>query len=160
MEPFGLKAIIVASIMSSFLALRAYKRKSLTSIGSVAAFVVAFLLVGSGLRGFNLFTFYFVSIKATKYKVRPIVLHMWLPQRVWLVDLTRCSFSLLAFYHRKKSRPRLTEPLPRTTGARLGERARFWRVRWWPPYSAWSMPIFAGPSVRSTTLATVFCRRN
>lgn len=68
MEPFGLKAIIVASIMSSLLALRAYKRKSLTSIGSVAAFVVAFLLVGSGLRGFNLFTFYFVSIKATKYK--------------------------------------------------------------------------------------------
>ena len=36
--------------------------------GSIAAFTVAFLLVGTGLRGFNLLTFYFVSIKATKYK--------------------------------------------------------------------------------------------
>ena len=69
MEPFGIKAIILATIFSSFLSLRAYKRKSLTSVGSIAAFAVAFLLVGSGLRGFNLFTFYFISIKATKYKV-------------------------------------------------------------------------------------------
>ena len=69
MEPFGVKASFVATAMSSFLALRAYKRKSLTSAGSVVAFVVAFLLVGTGLRGLNLFTFYFISMKATKYKV-------------------------------------------------------------------------------------------
>jgi uncharacterized membrane protein len=69
MEPFGVKATLVASAMSSLLALRAYKRKSLTSAGSVAAFVVAFLLVGTGLRGLNLLTFYFISIKATNYKV-------------------------------------------------------------------------------------------
>lgn len=68
MEPFGVKAIALATVMSSFLSLRAYKRKSLTSGGSVTAFAVAFLLVGTGLRGLNLFTFYFVSIKATKYK--------------------------------------------------------------------------------------------
>jgi uncharacterized membrane protein len=70
MEPFGVKAILLATAMSSFLSLRAYKRKSLTSGGSVAAFAVAFLLVATGLRGLNLLTFYFVSIKATKYKVR------------------------------------------------------------------------------------------
>lgn len=68
MDPFGVKAILLATAMSSFLSLRAYKRKSLTSGGSVAAFAVAFLLVGTGLRGLNLLTFYFVSIKATKYK--------------------------------------------------------------------------------------------
>eukprot|EP00535_Pseudo-nitzschia_heimii_P003100 CAMPEP_0197173044 /NCGR_PEP_ID=MMETSP1423-20130617/100_1 /TAXON_ID=476441 /ORGANISM="Pseudo-nitzschia heimii, Strain UNC1101" /LENGTH=289 /DNA_ID=CAMNT_0042621789 /DNA_START=151 /DNA_END=1020 /DNA_ORIENTATION=- len=54
--------------MSSLLALRAYKRRSLTPGGSIAAFAVAFFLVGSGLRGMNLLTFYFISIKATKYK--------------------------------------------------------------------------------------------
>jgi len=68
MEPFGVIAILLATVMSSFLSLRAYKRKSLTSAGSVAAFAVAFLLVSTGLRGLNLFTFYFISIKATKYK--------------------------------------------------------------------------------------------
>jgi len=69
MEPFDVKATLLATAMSSFLALRAYKRKSLTSAGSVATFVVAFLLVGTGLRGLNLLTFYFISIKATNYKV-------------------------------------------------------------------------------------------
>lgn len=68
MEPFGVKATLLATAMSIFLALRAYRRKSLTSGGSVAAFAVAFLLVGTGLRGLNLLTFYFISIKATKYK--------------------------------------------------------------------------------------------
>ena len=79
MEPFSISAIARATALSSFLSLRAYKRKSLTSRGSVAAFVVAFLLVGTGLRGINLFTFYFVSIKATKYKV--------------------CTFWLRVFFH-------------------------------------------------------------
>ena len=70
MEPFGVKTIALATALSIFLSLRAYKKKSLTPAGSIAAFSVAFLLVGSGLRGLNLFTFYFVSIKATKFKVR------------------------------------------------------------------------------------------
>jgi len=64
----GGEGTFLATAMSSFLSLRAYKRKSLTSGGSVAAFAVAFLLVATGLRGLNLLTFYFVSIKATKYK--------------------------------------------------------------------------------------------
>eukprot|EP00537_Pseudo-nitzschia_pungens_P008787 CAMPEP_0172363960 /NCGR_PEP_ID=MMETSP1060-20121228/7196_1 /TAXON_ID=37318 /ORGANISM="Pseudo-nitzschia pungens, Strain cf. cingulata" /LENGTH=320 /DNA_ID=CAMNT_0013086847 /DNA_START=63 /DNA_END=1025 /DNA_ORIENTATION=+ len=68
MEPFGVKATLLATAMSSLLSLRALRRKSLTPGGSIAAFCVAFLLVGTGLRGLNLLTFYFVSIKATKYK--------------------------------------------------------------------------------------------
>eukprot|EP00536_Pseudo-nitzschia_multiseries_P012653 jgi/Psemu1/165865/gw1.497.50.1 len=69
MDPFGVKATLLATATSSFLSLRAYKRKSLSTGGSVAAFAVAFLLVVTGLRGLNLLTFYFISIKATKYKV-------------------------------------------------------------------------------------------
>jgi len=68
MEPFGVKATVLATAMASFLSLRAYKRKSLTSAGSVAAFAVAFFLVATGLRGINLFTFYLIALKATKYK--------------------------------------------------------------------------------------------
>ena len=70
MDPFGVKANFLAVATSSYLALRAHKRKSLTPGGSIAAFAVAFFLVGTGLRGMNLLTFYFISIKATKYKVR------------------------------------------------------------------------------------------
>ena len=68
MEPFSLKAIIIATIFASLLAGRAYKRKSLTPSGSVAAFVVGFLLIVVGLRGFNLLVFYFIATTATKYK--------------------------------------------------------------------------------------------
>jgi len=68
MEPFGVKETLLAMTMSNFLAIRAYKRKSLTFAGAVSAGLVSFLLVGTGLRGLNLFTFYFISIKATKYK--------------------------------------------------------------------------------------------
>uniref|UniRef100_A0A7S4AQB7 Transmembrane protein 19 n=1 Tax=Pseudo-nitzschia australis TaxID=44445 RepID=A0A7S4AQB7_9STRA len=68
MDPFGVKANLLAMATSSFLAFRAHKRKSLTPGGSIAAFAVAFFLVGTGLRGMNLLTFYFISIKATKYK--------------------------------------------------------------------------------------------
>ena len=68
MDPFGIKAVAVATVTSILLSLRAYKRKQLTYVGTFAAFGVAFLLVGSGLRGLNLLTFYFVSMKATKYK--------------------------------------------------------------------------------------------
>lgn len=68
MEPFRLPALIVATILASALAGRAYKRRSLTPSGSVAAFVVGFLLMACGWRGFNLFVFYFVAMRATKYK--------------------------------------------------------------------------------------------
>lgn len=158
MEPFGIKAIILATIFSSFLSLRAYKRKSLTSVGSIAAFAVAFLLVGSGLRGFNLFTFYFISIKATKYKVRAKYF-VFCVGTVWIFSDTTI-FLFLASHYRKKSKLPLTEPSLPMTGAQLGARARSWRVLWWPPYSAWPMPIFAEPRALSRTVAKLFCRPN
>ena len=116
MEPFGVKATLLSTAMSSGLSFRAWSRKSLDMPGSVAAFIVSFILVGTGtvslplllsvsemilpflffffrfldgmhhltkfilpifllflnlegLRGLNLLTFYFISMKATKYKV-------------------------------------------------------------------------------------------
>lgn len=68
MDPFSIKATVVATLMASFLAVRAHRRKSLTPPGSLAAFAVGFLLIWTGLRGFNLLVFYFVAIHATKYK--------------------------------------------------------------------------------------------
>jgi uncharacterized protein (TIGR00297 family) len=68
MDPFGVRATTVATVFASSLATRAYQRKSLTLHGSVAAFVVGFALVGTGLRGLNLFVFYFLATAATRYK--------------------------------------------------------------------------------------------
>ena len=68
MQPFSITAITVATLMASMLAFRASRKKSLTPRGSVAAFLVGFLLIATGWRGFNLLVFYFVAIKATKYK--------------------------------------------------------------------------------------------
>jgi uncharacterized membrane protein len=68
MEPFGCTATTVATSAATLLAYRAYRKQSLTRSASITAFIVAFLLVGSGLRGFNLLVFYGVAMKATKYK--------------------------------------------------------------------------------------------
>ena len=68
MDPFGWTLTPVATTSATLLAYRAYRKKSLTPAASVTAFIVAFLLVGSGLRGFNLLVFYGVAMKATKYK--------------------------------------------------------------------------------------------
>lgn len=48
MEPFGIKETLLATTLSSVLAIRAYKRKSLTFAGAVSAFSVSFLLAGTG----------------------------------------------------------------------------------------------------------------
>ena len=85
MEPFGVRLILLATTVSSLLALKAYKRKSLTPGGSIVAFIVAFLSVGSGLRGLNIYTFYYISMKATKYKVRRAFLCID-PTRILFLD--------------------------------------------------------------------------
>ena len=59
-------AIVIASLM----ALRGYKRKSLTGNGAVAAWVVGFSSIIFGTRGFLLLLFYLVGTKATKYKMK------------------------------------------------------------------------------------------
>lgn len=68
MEPFGVKATIMATCVASLLSWRAIRKKSLTVHGSVAAFCVGFLSIWTGLRGFNLLIFYQIGTTATKYK--------------------------------------------------------------------------------------------
>jgi uncharacterized protein (TIGR00297 family) len=59
----------MACIIASLMALRGYKRKSLTTNGAVAAWIVGFCSIISGSRGFLLLLFYIVGTKATKYKI-------------------------------------------------------------------------------------------
>lgn len=68
MDPFGPRALAAATVASSLLAYRAVNKKSLTKAGAVTGFVVGFLLVGTGLRGFTLFFFYQVGSWATKHR--------------------------------------------------------------------------------------------
>jgi uncharacterized protein (TIGR00297 family) len=68
MEPFSLKATLLATAIAVLLAARAIKRKSLTNAGAMAAFGVGFGSVITGLRGFNLLVFYQIATTATKYK--------------------------------------------------------------------------------------------
>lgn len=68
MDPFGIKATTLATIVATFLCIRAVKKKSLTKPAAVVAFFVGFACVWTGLRGLNLVVFYLIAIKATRYK--------------------------------------------------------------------------------------------
>jgi uncharacterized protein (TIGR00297 family) len=68
MEPFSIKATLMATAVAVLMCLRAIKRKSLTTTGAMAAFCVGFLSVITGLRGFCLLIFYQIGTTATKYK--------------------------------------------------------------------------------------------
>ena len=68
MEPFGVKAIAVALTAATLLAVRAVKKKSLSTAGARVGFCVGFLIVATGLRGLVLFGFYQLGSWATKYK--------------------------------------------------------------------------------------------
>jgi uncharacterized protein (TIGR00297 family) len=70
MEPFGVRAITAATWIAGFVALRAARKGSLTRSGAITGFVVGFLLVGTGWRGVNLFSFYMLGTFATKYKIQ------------------------------------------------------------------------------------------
>jgi uncharacterized membrane protein len=61
MEPFSLPSILIAITFAGFMSLRGIERKSLTKGGAVCAFVVGFLSLACGLRGFLLLLFYVVS---------------------------------------------------------------------------------------------------
>jgi len=69
MDPFGWNSISVAGIGCTIMALRAAKKKSLTVGGVTVGFLVGFLLVSCGLRGFTLFWFYQLGSSATKYRL-------------------------------------------------------------------------------------------
>ena len=67
MIPFSPKCIILGFVAATFILKRGIKRKSLSPIGAVTAFVVGFLSIACGLRGFVLFMFYQLGTMATKY---------------------------------------------------------------------------------------------
>jgi len=62
------KQTFLAFAIASLMALRGYKRKSLTTKGAVTALIVGFSSIMLGMRGFLLLLFYLVGTKATKYK--------------------------------------------------------------------------------------------
>lgn len=68
MEPFGVKATLLATVVAVLLSWRAHRKKSLTVGGSAAAFGVGFLSIWTGVRGFNLLIFYQLGTTATKFK--------------------------------------------------------------------------------------------
>lgn len=68
MKPFGLVAVCLATFVPTFAVVRSLKKKTLSKSGAVAAWVVGFIMVGSGLRGFVLLLFYQIASSATKYK--------------------------------------------------------------------------------------------
>lgn len=69
MDPFRPKALVLATALATFLAVRAIKKKSLTKLGAMVGFVVGFSIVATGLRGVTLFAFYQIGSWATKYKM-------------------------------------------------------------------------------------------
>ena len=68
MEPFSIQAILLGTIIGISFAYRGHKKKSLSKSGAIAAFLVGFIHIASGIRGFSLLVFYYVGTKATNYK--------------------------------------------------------------------------------------------
>ena len=68
MEPFSIKAIVLGTFIGISFSYRGWKKKSLSKSGAIAAFLVGFVHVSSGIRGFSLLVFYYIGTKATKYK--------------------------------------------------------------------------------------------
>ena len=68
MKPFGLPATCLAASVATLAVVRSLKKQTLSRSGAVAAWIVGFLMVGSGLRGFVLLLFYQIASSATKYK--------------------------------------------------------------------------------------------
>lgn len=62
MTPFSHISIAIALVFAVLMSVRGIKRKSLTKAGAVCAFVVGFLSLACGLRGFLLLLFYVVSL--------------------------------------------------------------------------------------------------
>ena len=63
MKPFGLSSVSLGIIAATYLAKKGQKRKSLSTSGAIAAWMVGFLSIACGNRGFVLFMFYQVCIE-------------------------------------------------------------------------------------------------
>lgn len=68
MIPFSPSSILTALVVATLLAVRGVKKKSLSTDGAIAAFLVGFGSLLTGLRGFLLLIFYQIGSWATKYK--------------------------------------------------------------------------------------------
>lgn len=68
MIPFSLPTVLLGAAVSTLAIGRGLKKKSLSKAGAAAAWLVGFLSVASGLRGFVLLFFYQIGSSATKYK--------------------------------------------------------------------------------------------
>ncbi|KAL7555237.1 hypothetical protein ACHAWF_019038 [Thalassiosira exigua] len=67
-EPFDRLSMGRGAAIATLMAFRGWKRRSLTSSGAAAAWVVGFLSISCGPRGFLLLLFYAAGTKATKFK--------------------------------------------------------------------------------------------
>jgi|AntRauTorckE5430_2_1112549.scaffolds.fasta_scaffold27723_2 uncharacterized membrane protein len=67
MIPFSPECLILGVSAATFISHRGIKRKSLSQIGAATAFMVGFLSIACGLRGFVLFMFYQLGTMATKH---------------------------------------------------------------------------------------------
>jgi len=68
MKPFGIQSLLLGSTIATYLAKNGLKRKSLSISGAITAWIVGFLSIACGLRGFLLLIFYKLGSSATKYK--------------------------------------------------------------------------------------------
>ena len=68
MLPFGLASSTLGFLVATALAVRGVRRRSLSLSGAAAAWIVGFLSVAAGLRGFILLLFYIVGTAATKFR--------------------------------------------------------------------------------------------
>lgn len=68
MIPFSLYSMTFAAVISTLISVKGMKKKSLSKMGALAAWIVGFLSISTGLRGFLIFIFYQLGSSATKFK--------------------------------------------------------------------------------------------
>mmetsp|Transcript_1635 Transcript_1635/g.2162 ORF Transcript_1635/g.2162 Transcript_1635/m.2162 type:complete len:288 (+) Transcript_1635:92-955(+) len=68
MKPFSTKSIALGTVIATLLAIKGTSKKSLSSTGAITAWMVGFLSLGCGTRGFLLLLFYQVGTMATKFR--------------------------------------------------------------------------------------------
>lgn len=68
MQPFSLKSNTIGIIIATLLSIRGRRKKSLSPTGAVTAWMVGYLSIACGNRGFLLLLFYQLGTMATKYK--------------------------------------------------------------------------------------------
>lgn len=68
MKPFSSISIILGIFTATLIARRGLRRKSLSPLGAATAWIVGFLSISCGARGFVLLMFYQIGTLATKYR--------------------------------------------------------------------------------------------